>query len=320
MDTAIRNDLRTVFGLTVREETPVDGGWLNRKWKIRTEDGLYLVKQFSRERFRPHALAQIEDALVRQMTVREAGVPCPAIRTADGRPMRFLEDGTVYMVMTFCPGHMETPETVTAEAMRSLGETCGRMHRAFGGIPVENVKGYPIDGERLLAELAENCRARSDEAQSGTSAAYRAAAEAMKPVLDTLSAGFFGRLAKGIAHEDFSPDNMLFDGGRVSAVLDFDRNCYSFLLHDVGRALMSLAWNNGTLDLRKVRAFADGYAVHMPWSEHDLADALRITWCIESVWWIQAQFFGGCSPKVARFRDEILWLTEHWNELGEFRR
>ena len=26
-------------------------------------------------------------------------------------------------------------------------------------------------------------------------------------------------------------------------------------------------------------------------------------------------FFGECSPKVARFRDELLWLTEHWSEL-----
>lgn len=302
MDSVIREDLRKTFGLGVIEVTDVSGGWMNRKWKVRTERGEFLVKQFSRTRFGERQLHQIEDALVRQITAAEAGVPCPTIllSPADGRPMRFLADdaGTVYMVMTFCGGHMETPDTVTNVQMHSLGETCGRMHRAFARIPAEDVKGYPIDSVRLLNELAENYASQ-------------------KSILDTLSPDFFDRLPRGIAHEDFSPDNILFDDRAVSAVLDFDRCCYSFRWHDIGRALMSLAWNGntGTLDLPKIRAFVDGYAVHMPLSLADIPDALRITWCIETPWWIRPEFFAECTPKVARFRDEILWLTEHWFEL-----
>ena len=30
---------------------------------------------------------------------------------------------------------------------------------------------------------------------------------------------------------------------------------------------------------------------------------------------IQPEFFREESEKVVRFKDEMLWLTEHWNEL-----
>jgi len=318
MDSVIFEDLRNTFGLEVTGMTAVDGGWLNRKWKVRTQRGDVLVKQFSRKRFGERQLEQIEDALVRQRVAGEAGVPCPAILHApDGRPMRFLEDGagTVYMVMTFCEGHSETPETVTGEQMRSLGETCGKMHRVFSQLPVTGVKGYPIDSARLIRELRENYSAWMNDPAPSTE--YRAAAAAQKPILDSLSADFFDRLPKGIAHEDFSPDNILFNARGVTAVLDFDRSCFSFRYHDIGRALMSLAWDRqtGTLDLPKIRAFTDGYALHMPLSAADLPDILRITWCIEAPWWIRPEFFTECAPKVARFRDELLWLTEHWFDL-----
>ncbi len=317
MDSVIFEDLRETFGLEVRGAQTVDGGWLNRKWRVRTQRGDVLVKQFSRTRFGERQLLQIEEALVRQMFAEKTGVPCPTILTVpDGRPMRFPGDDTaVYMVMTFCEGHIETPGTVTDVQMRSLGEACGRIHRAFSQLPVTDVKGYPIDSAHLIRELRENHTARMNDPDG--SAEYRAAAAAQKPILDTLSADFFDRLPKGIAHEDFSPDNILFDDRGVTAVLDFDRSCYSFRYHDIGRALMSLAWDSrsGTLDFPKIRAFVDGYAARMPFGMTDLPDVLRITWCIEAPWWIRPEFFGECSPKVARFRDELLWLTEHWDEL-----
>ncbi len=315
MDAAIREDLGRTFGLEILQSAEVDGGWLNRKWRIWTDKGEFLIKQFSRKRFGDRQLRQIADALVRQTAVREDGVPCPAILYSGGQPMQFLDDAdkTVYMVMTFCEGHVESPDTVTAEQMRSLGGTCGKMHRSFRQFSADGVKGYPINGERLLEELWENFRARQTDASS--SAEYHAAVTAQEKILRELSPAFFERLPKGIAHEDFSPDNLLFDAHGVTTVLDFDRCSYGFRYHDVGRALMSLAWNYGRFDPIKIRAFVDGYAAYLPLTTEKVPDILRITWCLETPWWIRPEFFEDCSPKVARFRDEIRWLTEHWFEL-----
>ncbi len=309
MDTTLRNDLSAAFGLNVLpdEPEPVDGGWMNKKWKTATDRGTFLVKQFSRTRFGDRQLRYIADALVRQRFAGESGIPCPTVLlTPDGQPLRYLEDGTVYMVMTFCEGHMETPQTVTDVQMYDLGHTLGNLHRLFGSLPVnDGVKGYPIDSTRMIGDLRNYCRT----IPSGNGHRFT-------EIADALSAEWLERLPKGIAHEDFSPDNLLFHEDRVSAVLDFDRSCYSFLYHDIGRALMSLAWNGGILRCEKVRAFADGYsAAHLPLSCGDLADALRLTWCIETPWWIRPEFSGECTPKIARFQDEVLWLTENWEKL-----
>jgi homoserine kinase type II len=36
---------------------------------------------------------------------------------------------------------------------------------------------------------------------------------------------------------------------------------------------------------------------------------------MEIPWWIQPEFFETKEEKVVRFKDEVLWLTEHWFEL-----
>ncbi len=321
MDTAIREDLAKAYGLTVISASPVEGGWLNRKWRVGTSDGRdLLVKQFSRTRFRPSQLERTVEALRRQQMLRERGVPCPAILPPAGTsdPVRFMDDpdGTVYMVMTWLDGRAEAPETVTLPQLRSLGEVCGRIHRLSAELPgtPETVRGYPIDGAAVIRDLLENHSVRLKDGLIETSEAYRTAVLAQKPIIDALNPRWLDRLPKGIGHEDFSPDNLLFDGDGVAAVLDFDRNQYSFLAHDVGRAILSFALDldTGELETEKIRAFVEGYATQMPFSMSDVADALRITWCIEVPWWIQPGFFGNCAPKVARFRDEILWLTERY--------
>ena len=60
----------------------------------------------------------------------------------------------------------------------------------------------------------------------------------------------------GIGHEDFTPDNMLFFGNEVSAILDFDRSQYGYRLHDVGRAILSFALKDGELDREKGVCFS----------------------------------------------------------------
>ncbi len=71
----------------------------------------------------------------------------------------------------------------------------------------------------------------------------------------------------------------------------------------------------GILNIKKVRAFVAGYTRHLPLSMANVADALRISWCIEVLWWIMPSCFAMARSKAARYRDEILWLTDHWSEI-----
>lgn len=320
MENRIIADLKDSYGLTCGKIVPVPGGWLNRKWKVSTDQGDLLVKQFSNERCGRDKLKLIESALQRQIVLEKMGVPCPRIRRCGGRAIRLLDDETAYMVMDFRPGRSESPNTVTTAQMRSLGSACGFMHEAFSKLPALSVEGYPVDGGQILDSLWANYHARSQDYPSGAPDEYRKAVLAQEPILKRLTHEFFDRLPKGIAHEDFSPDNILFDTVGVSAVVDFDRNHYGYVWHDIGRAMLSFALNGNRLDMERMDAFLEGYSQHLALTLPDMADALRLAWCIEAPWWIRPEFFRENNEKVIRFKDEMLWLTEHWLELDSILR
>jgi homoserine kinase type II len=226
-----------------------------------------------------------------------------------------LDDETAYMVMDFCSGKVESPDTITILQMRSLGNACGMMKKMFSALPVQHVEGFPLGSSQTIDALWANFRARSQECSSSAPIEYRNAVLAQEPILNRLTSGFFDKLPKGIAHEDFAADNILFNADGVSAIIDFDRNHYSYIWHDVGRALLSFALKDNQLDIKKIHAFMDGYTQYSVLAMHDIADAFRLSWCMEIPWWIQPEFFREDREKVVRFKDEMLWLTEHWSQL-----
>lgn len=315
MDAEMIADLKESYGLTCHQITPVTGGFLNRKWKVSTDQGDVLVKQYSNERFRKDDIARIESRLKRQVAVAKIGVPCPFLRQHEGRIIRWMNDETAYIAMDFCPGRIEKPDTITASQMRSLGNACAAMHSAFSRLPLPSDRSLPTFGGYTIDLLWKNLRTRMAECAPDAPAEYRRALSALEPILKGLDAGFFDRFPKGFAHEDFHAGNLLFHEDRVSAILDFDRNCYSYPWHDVGRAILSLSLKDGAMDVALVRAFAEGYSAYTALTPADAADALRLTWCIETVWWVQPEFFGECGDTPRRFKDEILWLTKHWLDL-----
>lgn len=315
MDTNILSDLQSCYGLTCRDISPVSGGWMNRKWKITTDEGDLLVKQFSTVRYRPERFAFIEAALQRQILLHKSGVSCPAIREYNGQAIRHMDDGTIYMVMSFIPGKIETPETITLAQMRSLGNACGAMHKAFAQLPSDSVEGHPKDSGLIIDSLWANYHTRMQEDAADTPPAYRNAVLSLEPILKQLTPAFLDTIPRGISHEDFSSDNMLFDSNGRCIILDFDRNHFNFPLHDIGRALLCFALEDSSLNIAKIEAFMDGYTQHLPLSLAHIADALRLSWCIEVPWWIQPVYFQPNKEKVTRFRDEVLWLTAHWHEI-----
>ena len=339
MEEAIRADLESSFGLHGDSVNPVSGGWLNRKWKLVCGGKAWLVKQYSRKRFSQKQLDWIEESMQRQIIAQREGVLCPRVLSFRGKVLRTLADGTTYMVMEFCPGVMLDHNTVMADQMYSLGRACGQIHRTFSALPPQGVRGYPLDRKSVLHELREHYRTQMEEcgkaAEEGgpaglssdfsdSSAKFFRALERERRILEKLPADFFDRLETGIGHEDFTPDNMLFSGNEVSAILDFDRSQYGYRLHDVGRAILSFALKDGEMDLKKAYAFLEGYGEWMAfggsgragcsgdWLERTLSDALMLTWCIEAPWWVKKGVFAGASVKPGRFLEEITWVGEWW--------
>lgn len=317
MEQRILADLRQSYGIDCQRLTPIAGGWLNRLWRVSYGGQDLLVKHFSGQRYDARKLVDIEAALQRQTLLHAAGIPCPAILPCAGRAIRIMQDGAAYMVMAFSPGAPLQPEQLTLAQMRSLGSACGAMHAAFARLPVAGVKGYPLNHQATIGALDRVCAARGREDFARQPQAYRQAVLTAAAILPQLPAGFLARQPQGIAHEDFTSDNILFDAQGVAAIIDFDRNVYGYVRHDVGRAMLSFAWVEGQLRPDYARAFVQGYAQHLPLTLPDVADALRLAWCIEIPWWVQPDFFQGDRGKATRFRDEILWISDNWFALDD---
>lgn len=313
----IKDDMKAAFGIDCGVCTPVEDGWLNKKWKVETAAGVLLVKQYSSKRFSITGLEAIDRALGWQIELADRGVKCPRLYRKDGHILRTPEDGVSYMVMDFCEGEIGSAETITLTQLGSLGEACGKMKREFAALSPEGARDYPIDGAAVIAGLREYHDKHVAQLSPAEPEAYRRMLALQEPILASLTAEWLDGLAKSLTHEDFSPDNMLFDESGVTAILDFDRTRYGFVLHDVGRALLSLALIDGVLDAARIRAFAEGYRAYMPFGAQELADALRIAWCVEAPWWIHPAMWREPKEKIARFRDELCWLTENFARLDE---
>jgi len=302
-------DIRTHFGLDVRTWEPVSGGWLNRKYKITTNAGIFLVKQFSMQRYSPEKLLSMEAALQRQRILHTQGVPCPRILTTDDRVIRHIDAQTAYMVMEFVCGFAADSTTITPAQLQSLGEACAWMHKCLAALPCEADAHYPLTGETITARLHAHYRTHLQSSPLFPTARIGEILSSQ-----TTSAAYFDRLPKALCHEDFSADNLLFSEDALAAILDFDRGQYSFPLHDAGRALMSFAFDETALRTDLAAAFCRGYRTHLPLSSADLADALRLTWYLEMPWWLQEEILHG-HAKIRRFLREILYLTENWDAI-----
>ncbi|MGQ2813335.1 phosphotransferase, partial [Leptospira interrogans] len=109
------------MGLVVHEAISIRRGWLNLKWKLETDQGTYLLKQYNRERFKLYDEEVLLMAFSQQIRLRTRGVKCPALLTNEGRYFLKSDQGERFMVMEFCEGQLVAPGGTNADQMRALG-------------------------------------------------------------------------------------------------------------------------------------------------------------------------------------------------------
>jgi len=312
MDKRLIEDINNNFNLNISPESisPVDGGWLNLKYRCESGGSYYLVKLFSHERYTDRQLRQIEQALEFQRALHMRGVLCPEILCgSDRKVMRFTDFGEVYSVSEFCGGSVVGCDGITSAQLTSLGAELRELKRELKRLTSEadglfSVRGYPLKSEDIVDSLEKCFFELQKAAVSDGDGQMRQLCANFKAVLDSLDVSHIDRIERGLAHEDMSPDNMLFFDDRLSVILDFDRTQYSLVPHDIGRVLMSFCFDGERLDLDRVRAFEAGFG------HFDITEALLCVWLIEAPWWLNVRAFSESKPKIVRFCRELIRLTE----------
>ncbi|ANF96701.1 phosphotransferase [Paenibacillus bovis] len=302
------------MGWQIQSITPIRRGWLNLKWKIHTDSGIYLIKQYNRERFQAYDPAVLEQAFAQQIRLRASGIPAPQLITDGHTVWHTSALGERFLVMDYCEGEIIMPGMVNEAQLYDLGRITGQMHRLL------NDNSLPVQAPPLFQPPTRDQRLQYWEQlyiqfQEEGHQIYLPIVEQQRQTTITMNMDILQTLRPGWAHRDLWTDNLLFYPDKVTAVLDYDRLNYDYPQLDIARAILSCVWD-GEFDLTRAAAFMQGYREVHPHYNERLSVSLQALWYMESVWWIRTGMDKDSGPPV-RFVREMSWLAEHYGVLDE---
>ena len=180
----------------------------------------------------------------------QAGLPvAPVIRTRSGDSQASLL-GKPAMIAPMLPG--EHPTRPNINHIRTLGRFIADFHRATAdpGFPIT---AYPRN-QRWMRDRAAAVRGRiayTDE---------RVVTDCIERVTGLLSRTDVGEMPRGVIHGDLFRDNVLFDGKRLTGVLDFHHAARGYLVYDLAVAVNDwCSRKSGSLDARRAAALLTEY-------------------------------------------------------------
>lgn len=291
---------------------PAIGGMTSDNWFVETAKGRYFLRRrnpsFTRESI------DFEMGLIEHLVA--LGFPtAPLIRTRDGC-LSVMAEGSYWELYEYLPG--ERFSATNLAQIRSAAGLLAAFHQAAAGYKADPVPDRTIDLnriERFIDMFEEELKART---------------KALGIVLAPPLAGFFRSQANLVLsgmkplsgqplvliHGDFQPSNIIFQGNRAIALLDFGDAGFSYRAYDVARAILRFATLRANyasqrdieplLDLERVRAFMDVYQAKLPLSQEEISvipDLLR------GIYLYDAGFFLGKETNPLR---QIFWLLNAW--------
>jgi homoserine kinase type II len=194
-----------------------------------------------------------------QQYLHQARFPVPELRVAlDGRPWVEVA-GRRAMLFAYAPGEELPPAAIGPEQCRRVGEQLGRLHELGAGFAAARPNPY---GRAWVAEALRALDPTDPEAR------------AVLPLLrDELAfAQGLPGAPRGLVHGDAFPDNVLWIGDQVSAILDWEMSGIDPFAYDLGVAVNAWCFA-GSFQADRARALLAGYTARRK-LEPETAEAL----------------------------------------------
>lgn len=213
----------------------ISGGVGNTNYHVFTDRGRAILTLFETERGAQTRAAEIPFFLDLMDHLAAGGVPCPrALRARDGTNIQTLA-GRPAVLVSFAQGRHVLGGDITPAHCAEVGRVLARMHLAAEGFP----------GHRPNHGGARHW--------AGQAQALRAELEGFRPGLEALVDDELAHIARhwpqdlptGVVHADVFPDNVLFDGARLAAVIDFELAGRDFYAYDLATALNTWCFPEG---------------------------------------------------------------------------
>ncbi|MGA4496432.1 phosphotransferase [Bacillus bombysepticus] len=309
----LKVECETLFEFKIRNEIPIHGGWLNLKWKLETDAGDFVLKQYNQERYKMYNSDLLIQALQQQQRLHNNGVSCPKVLIYKNNVMHISKSDERFIVLEHKEGSLVSPGKVNQKEIHSLGQTIGYMHNLLNDgslIKGENPKFVPPTKEARLKHWEDKRREVEKLGKEHILPYIKLQQEATQLV----NTEQFHNSQRGWVHRDLWVDNFLFLNDKVSAILDFDRMDYDYVELDIGRVVISCALSDGVLNKSLVASFLEGYRNEVDFPVGNIVRAIQMLWYMESTWWIHANMDQHSVPP-SRFADEMNWIAENYGVL-----
>ena len=232
----------------------------NSNYLLNTERASYVLTLFER-RVTEHELPYF---LGLMSHLAEQGLPCPVpIAARDGAVLRTLCARPATIVSFL---HGAWPRYPTPAQCADLGAALARLHIAGKSFAMTRRNDMALATWR---RLFEECRERAGEVAQDL-------AGEIQDVLEDMQANWPRDLPSGVIHADLFPDNVFFENGELSGMLDFYFACNDFLAYDIAVAINAWCFDEaGGSDIAKSRHLLSAYNDVRPITEAE-RDALPI--------------------------------------------
>lgn len=192
------------------------------------------------------------------------GIACPTpVAQRDGALFSPLQ-GRPAALVSFLSGR--SSKSPTPAHCRALGAAMANMHVAGADFSLQRAN---TQGHQSWSALFDNCRAEADNVTPGLGAT-------IERELDRLVTAWPSDLPRGVVHADLFPDNVFFDNGNLTGLIDFYFACTDYLAYDLAIALNAWCFeHDASFNITKARALLAGYQQNRP-MQADEIDALPV--------------------------------------------
>jgi homoserine kinase type II len=254
-------DVAAAFGLgEVSAFTSIAAGTINSNYALDTDRGRWFVRV-------NEGKAEVDVAWEARLVaaLAEGGLTTPPpIVARDGRPYAPLLGAHSKWISVFPwrPGRHVAAADVTPAIAGKLGAALAQLHLIALELPASWRRGSIYDHDHLVT--------RFERFQRHVDPALAHAIEVLgQDLADLADASMVRRRAThGIIHGDLFRDNVLWEGGEVTAILDFEQASGGSLAYDLAVCINDWCWT-GEPRIDLVTALVEGYRQVRPLTPGD---------------------------------------------------
>lgn len=305
-------------------------GMMNLNWRLRADRGTYALKQIL-----DIPLSTARRNLRVQAMLAANGVPACVPEISGDGDVVIEAAGRGYCLLPWAEGtHLPGPQLSLEQASR-LGRLAGHIHQRLNSLPPESGLPQVTAAPRSKAPGQDTALAEADRYLRLISALqvrqpFDVTVTELLEQRKTLLKGYGTQRPTsdvpvgpaGWTHGDLQYRNLLWHGGEITAVLDWDRIQIRPFAEEVTRtAMVQFTSKEGHLHLERVAAFVAGYHRLVPLRPEEVRDALDRLWWrrMTSFWQLDYHYNQGnhgAADLVVPTERMLAWWSGHRDEVA----